>query len=95
MLIASQACANDALIGDIMHPYRKEYPEDFVEFFHRRLCRYLHDSTRSHVVSYELQGDAEVITGYADWLHQDGSHEEPHASTVHPGNFFRAGSHHH
>lgn len=86
-----KACAKDALLGDLMHPHRERYPEDFVEHFRRRLNRYLHDSTHYHVVTYETYEGEEVITGYADWLHRDGRSEEPHNVASNTGNYPRAG----
>lgn len=77
-----------------MHPHRKEYPRDFLEHFRRRLSRHLHDSNRCHVVAYVLEEDTEVITGYADWLYQNGNHKGAHALTTHAGDYPREGCRH-
>lgn len=60
-----------------MHPHRKEYPDDFVQYFHSRISRNLHDSARCHIVTVESKGTQEIINGYADWLRCDDGLEEP------------------
>ncbi|KAM0721383.1 hypothetical protein Q7P37_002307 [Cladosporium fusiforme] len=80
--VCARACAEDPLLGDLMHPHRDQYPEDFVEYFRKRLAEHFYESAHHHLITFETQGAAEVITGYADWLRHDEGDGEDRASTT-------------
>jgi hypothetical protein len=62
------ACADDPLLGDLLHPYRKEYPEDFLAYFQRRFLKKIGNPKSHHVVAVEVNDGQETITGYAEWV---------------------------
>lgn len=79
--VAAAAFVDEELWGVLMHPLRKEYPEDFVSFFQTKFLRQWFDSRREvlvgldgpmgKVVAYaiwERQGVAETATGWANYL---------------------------
>lgn len=61
------ACFDDPLFGDLLHPKRNEYPEDFVAFFRRRFLGALAIPSHHNVVTYDVIDGREIITGYAEW----------------------------
>jgi hypothetical protein len=79
------ACLDDPLLGDFMHPYRKEYPIDFVAYFRKRFLRTLADTSHHHVVACEVDEGREVITGYAEWHRRHAGDKKPTADAITPG----------
>ena len=59
---------DDVLFGDLIHPHRKEFPEDNQLYWLRRIQVYWWDYTHHFIVStaVDKQGD-EVIAGVAHW----------------------------
>lgn len=59
---------DDILFGDLIHPYRKEFPGDNQLYWLRRIQVYWWDYTHHFIVSTAIdkQGD-EVIAGVAHW----------------------------
>jgi len=59
---------DDILFGDLIHPHRKEFPEDNQLYWLRRIQVYWWDYTHHFIVStaVDKQGD-EVIAGVAHW----------------------------
>lgn len=54
-----------------MHPKRNEYPEDFVDYFRRRVQKT--GKEKSHVLLVSTTSDDagnEVVTGFGDWIRQ-------------------------
>lgn len=76
------ACSDDPLIGDLMHPRRKEYPSDFVAYFRKKFLRTLPMASHHHIVTYEMNDGRENITGYAEWHRRRAGDKEPHADTT-------------
>lgn len=79
------ACSDDPLLGDLMHPWRKEYPDDFVAFFRKRFLKTLPMASHHHIITCEVNGGREVITGYAEWLRRHSGDKEQHADGTTPG----------
>jgi hypothetical protein len=79
------ACLDDPLLGDFMHPHRKDYPSDFVAYFRKRLLRTLADVSHHHVVTCEVDEGREVITGYAEWHRRRAGDKKPAADATTPG----------
>jgi hypothetical protein len=52
----------------LLHPYRKEYPEDFLAYFQRRFLKKIGNPKSHHVVAVEVKDGQESITGYAEWV---------------------------
>jgi hypothetical protein len=52
----------------LLHPYRKEYPEDFLAYFQRCFLKKIGNPKSHHVVSVEVKDGQETITGYAEWV---------------------------
>ena len=56
------------MLGDLLHPHRKEYPEDFLSYFRRRFLKKIGNAASHHVVSIEVKDGQETITGYVEWV---------------------------
>lgn len=69
------ACSDDPLFGDLLHPKRKEYPDDFVAFFRRRFLGTLAIASHHHIVTYEVIEGRGTITGYAEWARRHAGDE--------------------
>lgn len=62
---------DDELVGDIMHPHRDQYPEDFTNYFRRKCECNGKDNSHYAIVSFKVNPDgSETITGFADWVRQ-------------------------
>jgi hypothetical protein len=48
--ISAAVFMDEELFGDLMHPHRKEYPEDFILFFKRKFLSHWYDSNRHFLV---------------------------------------------
>lgn len=72
----SLAFQDDILLGDMMHPHRAEYPQDFIDYFRRRAQRSVNDKSHVLLVSFQNDSGTEIITGFADWVRQSG-HASP------------------
>lgn len=58
--------------GELLHPYRLQYPDDYVEFWRRKFRERYWDYHRVYVVSFIEETGAngqkqEVLTGVATW----------------------------
>jgi len=69
------ACSDDPLLGDLLHPRRKDYPKDFVAYFRRRFVRKFGNASSHHLVSFEVRDGQETITGYGEWARRNASDE--------------------
>jgi hypothetical protein len=64
---------DEEVVGDIMHPHRRQHPHDYAEYWHRKVREMYWNWSHVAIVSYEMKeeeeggGQAEVITGVADW----------------------------
>lgn len=61
------ASADDALVGHLMHPRREQYPDDFKQFFCKKVMATFSDASNRHVVTSTIEHGHEVIPGYATW----------------------------
>ena len=66
--VCTAAFWDDILFGDLIHPHRKEFPEDNDLYWLRRIQVYWWDYTHHFIVSTaaDKQGN-EVIAGVAHW----------------------------
>lgn len=63
---------DEEVVGVLLHPYREQYPQDYVAAW-RRGCREKYwDVSTVFLVSYEVDQTSgkEVITGAAEWQRQ-------------------------
>jgi hypothetical protein len=63
----TDAFFDDELIGDIMHPRRKQYPQDIYWFLLRGIREHFWDWRHQFVVVTVKDGNSERIVGAADW----------------------------
>jgi adenosine deaminase len=63
----TDAFFDDELIGDIMHPHRKQYPQDIYWFLLRGVRERFWDWRHQFVVVTVKDGNSERIVGAADW----------------------------
>lgn len=82
------ACSDDPLLGDMMHPWRKEYPDDFVAYFRRKFMKTIGHDSHHHVVTIEVGKGQKIVTGYADWLRRHAGDEDKLAGTTNTGSYF-------
>jgi hypothetical protein len=66
--VMAAAFLNEELFGELMHPHRHEYPEDFIGFFERRIWSHWFQYQRTIIVS-EDPASGKVV-GVADWERQ-------------------------
>lgn len=66
--VLAAAFLNEELFGELMHPHRHEYPEDFIKFFERRIWAHWFEYQRAILVS-EDPASGKVV-GVADWERQ-------------------------
>ena len=69
----------------MMHPWRNEYPDDFVEYFRRRFLKTLPLVSHHHIVTCEINGGLESITGYAEWARHRAGDKEHSVEPATPG----------
>ncbi|KAF2203203.1 hypothetical protein GQ43DRAFT_279302 [Delitschia confertaspora ATCC 74209] len=62
-----EAFFDDVVIGEIMHPNRKQYPEDVYYFLLRGIRERFFDWTHQFVVAVIKDGNGEKVVGAADW----------------------------
>ncbi|KAM0704600.1 hypothetical protein Q7P35_008834 [Cladosporium inversicolor] len=65
--LCARTCSDDPLFGDLLHPKRNEFPDDFIAFFRRRLLNTLAIPSHHHIVTREVIEGRDTITGYAEW----------------------------
>lgn len=74
--IYAASFSDEEVVGGIMHPQRHLYPQDFVEFWRRRVWENYWDYSHKFVVFYldgkgehdeEKEGTDDVLVGVADW----------------------------
>ncbi|GAB7354740.1 hypothetical protein MBLNU459_g5152t1 [Dothideomycetes sp. NU459] len=70
--VCGSAFQNDVLLGEMMHPHRAQYPQDFVDYFERRAAKHVNDTSHMLLVSFEHDAGLELITGFAEWIRQRG-----------------------
>ena len=75
----------DELLGTLMHPFRDQFPDDFVDYFRRRFRKHVDDSSH-HVLVSTMYNDtgAEIITGHADWIRHRGGDDDVLVATTDP-----------
>ena len=65
---AAAAFMDEELFGELMHPYRKEYPEDFVRYWEGKFASHWHDPKHHFLVG--LDGKTGKVVAVADWDRQ-------------------------
>jgi hypothetical protein len=66
--VLAAAFLNEELFGDLMHPKRHEYPEDFIRFFEHRIWTHWFEYQRTILVSEDPVSGK--VVGVADWERQ-------------------------
>lgn len=76
------AFADEELFGKVLHPHRKDYPEDMYLFFLRQL-RQTYYSPDEHILLATTSGpnDNETITGVAVWTRKRAQKRSPSLAT--------------
>lgn len=63
--IAERAFFNDNMLGDLVHPYRREYPDDMSLYWTRRARVYFWDHRWKQVVAVANDADGvERVVGF-------------------------------
>ncbi|EEP76165.1 predicted protein [Uncinocarpus reesii 1704] len=60
---------DEEVVGNLLHPYRKQFPQDYLADWRRRCRERFWDYSRVYLVSY-VEEDAtgkEILTGVAEW----------------------------
>lgn len=60
--------ADEELFGQLMHPHRKQYPDDFVTFFERKIRKHWYEYNRRFLVSCDAESGR--VLGVALWERQ-------------------------
>ncbi|KAI4169313.1 MAG: hypothetical protein LQ343_005811 [Gyalolechia ehrenbergii] len=71
--IFAAAFWHERIIGEVMHPYRENFPNDFRRFWRHQVEEWYWNYSHQLVVAYtvrqnEMGQDEEVLTGVADWI---------------------------
>ncbi|EAS35713.3 uncharacterized protein CIMG_01067 [Coccidioides immitis RS] len=63
---------DEEVVGVILHPYRDQFPQDFVAHWYHRCRERFWDHSMVYLVSYETDpaSGKEVLTGAAEWKRQ-------------------------
>ena len=69
----------ETVYGHLMHPHRKEYPEDFTAFFFYKVGKHWLDYTRVILVSVDDASGR--VVGLADWQKQGTNLPSPREPT--------------
>jgi hypothetical protein len=80
----TDAFFDDELIGDIMHPRRKQYPQDIYWFLLRGVRERFWDWRHQFVVVTVKDGNSERVVGAADWRRLGGGGKPRELSMVDP-----------
>lgn len=65
---------DEEVVGDLLHPRRKQYPQDYLGYWLRRCRERWWQYSRVFLVSFEQEEDGkgkggrEVLTGAAEWM---------------------------
>lgn len=66
--IAAEAFIEDELVGELMHPHRKQYPNDFVSYFERHILKHWYDHNSHFLVVVEEESGK--VVSFAHWQRQ-------------------------
>ena len=71
--IYAAAFWNEHVMGRLMHPYRGDYPDDYLRYWMQRVTEWYWDYSHQLVVTYNSNPSAvresqATITGVADWI---------------------------
>jgi hypothetical protein len=83
----ADAFFDDELIGDIMHPNRKQHPQDIYWFLLRGIRERFWDWRHQFVVVTVKDGNVERIVGAADWRRLGDGGKPRELSGVDPSKF--------
>ena len=76
--LLAAAFEDEAAFGEMMHPYRKEYPDDMYLYFLRELrVDYYQGPAHRFLVTYKTEEGKERITGYAYWKRRRTTNSKP------------------
>ncbi|OAP65570.1 hypothetical protein AYL99_01542 [Fonsecaea erecta] len=67
--VFATAFHDEEVVGPLLHPYRHQYPDDYLAYWRRRCCERYWDYGRVLVVSCEKDPSTgrEVVVGVAEW----------------------------
>jgi len=71
--IYADAFSSERVMGELMHPYRKAFPQDYRQFWRQKVMEWYWDYGHQLLVTYTIKqsddGQArEILTGVADWM---------------------------
>ena len=69
--VSAAAFMDEELFGELMHPHRKEYPEDFILYFERKFLSHWYDPRHHFVVGLDKVSGRVVAA--AEWERQGAS----------------------
>jgi hypothetical protein len=69
--VSAAAFMDEELFGELMHPRRKEYPEDFILFFERKYLSHWYDPAHHFLVG--LDKVSGKVIAVAQWERQGAS----------------------
>ncbi len=72
--VFAAAFFDEEMFGDMIHPHRREYPQDFVRFFQYR--EWNNSFSRKHRLVVATDTNSGKIVGVADWERQGKGGEE-------------------
>ena len=70
------------VFGELMHPHRREYPDDFVKYWERKIWNHWFDYQRTILVSID-EPSCKVV-GMADWQRQGNGVEKRELARLDP-----------
>ena len=79
--IATKAFIDDELFGELIHPHRKQYPEDVQMFWLKRLRKAWNKPYNHFLVStIKAQDGSEIVTGMVRWSRKGKATDEIQAA---------------
>jgi GNAT superfamily N-acetyltransferase len=78
-VVCTKAFFEESLFGDLMHPYRHQYPDDVQIFWHDRTRVVFQEPRSIVIVATTIEAEREKIVGMATWQRQG---DDPGAQKV-------------
>lgn len=71
--IFADAFWHESVFGELIHPKRAQYPQDYRRYWRQRVSEWYWDPRHQLVVSYVVKSalnsrEEEILTGVADWM---------------------------
>ena len=71
--IFAEAFWGEIVLGDLFHPYRTAFPQDYRRYWRQRVSEWYWDTRHQLIVSYIVNSnkeghEEETLTGVADWI---------------------------